>query len=562
MKKDWLIAPVEGKGLSFQAVLLAHPEGGRFEATNDSVRIQGADAVTFIVTAATSYVNYTNISGDPAAACEKVLAGSASKDYATLRRQHENDFRGLMGRVHLNIGDSSMNEKPVDERLKAMRDGNDDPNLEALTFQFGRYILASSSRAGGQPANLQGIWNEAVIPNWGSKYTININTEMNYWPAEVCNLSECHQPLFDMLKDLSVTGAKTAKTFYGINGWVTHHNTDLWRGAAPTDAARFGMWPVGGAWLCQHLWEHYTFTGDLKFLKEYYPVMKGAAQFLLELMVEDPKHHWLVTPFSMSPEHGYFDSEGKMAFLSPSPTMDVGIIRELFPHCIEASKLLNVDADFRAKLETALTKIPPYQIGQSGFIQEWIEDWKPGPQGHNVSPNFPFYPGSSITLRGNPDFAVAYQKWMEAHPPRGGFPLSWGIAMWARLEHGDKVGSLVDAYMNRAPANNLHNAGANQSDASFGYTAAVAEALVQSHAGEISLLPALPPQWPDGSVTGLRARGDYEVSMQWKDGKLTGAEISSVKGGDFKVRNGEKTASLTLKPGGTILLNAELVSNK
>jgi alpha-L-fucosidase 2 len=555
---NWLIAPVEGRGLKFETAMLASNEGGSSTATNDSLNIQGANAVTFLLTTATSYINYTNISANPAAICEKILSCVAKKDYAALRRDHEKDFRGLMGRVHLNVGDVALSDKPTDERLAAVRAGTPDPNLEALIFQFGRYILASSSRAGGQPANLQGIWNEDVIPNWGSKYTININTEMNYWPAEVCNLSECAQPLFDMVKDISVNGQETAKTYYGVNGWVTHHNIDLWRGTAPVDAARFGMWPVGGAWLCQHVWEHYAFTGDQKFLKEYYPVLKGAAQFLLEVMVEEPKHHWLVTPFSMSPEHGYYDSEGKMSYLSPSPTMDLGIIRELFPHCIEASKILGVDADFRAKLEVALTKIPPYQIGKSGFVQEWIEDWKPGPQGHNVSPNFPFYPGSSITLRGNPDFA--YQRWMEAHPPRSFFPLSWGIAMWARLERGDKVGSLLDVYVKNVPANNLHNAASNQSDASFGYTAAVAEALLQSHAGEISLLPALPPQWPDGAVQGLRARGGYEVSMTWKNGKLTGAEISNVNGGTCKVRSGEKTALLTLKPGGTIHLNAELVS--
>jgi alpha-L-fucosidase 2 len=383
---------------------------------------------------------------------------------------------------------------------------------------------------------------------------------MNYWPAEVCNLSECAQPLFDMIKDISVNGAETAKTYYGCGGWVTHHNIDLWRGTAPVDAAKFGMWPVGGAWLCQHVWEHYAFAGDTRFLREYYPVLKGAARFLLEVMVEEPKHHWLVTPFSMSPEHGYLDNDGNMSFLSPSPTMDVAIIRELFPHCIEASRTLGLDADFRARLETALTKIPPYQIGKSGFVQEWIEDWRPGPQGHNVSPNFPFYPGSSLTLRGNPDFAAAYQKWTEAHPPRGGFPLCWGITMWARLERGDKVGSLMQTYVNRGPAANLHNAGANQSDASFGYTAAVAEALIQSHAGEISLLPALPPQWPNGSLQGLRARGGYEVSMEWKDGKLQSAQISNRNGGSCAVRYGEKTARLSVKPGETALLNAELAT--
>jgi alpha-L-fucosidase 2 len=253
---NWLIAPVEGKGLRFQARLVAQPEGGRSEATDTSLRIQGAEAVTFILAAATSFVNYHDISGDPAAVCEKTLAALADKNYATLRRRHEADFRALMGRVHLNVGDRSQNDKPIDERLKALREGRSDPNLEALCFQFGRYLLAASSRAGGQPANLQGIWNEAIAPSWGSKYTININTEMNYWPAEVCNLSECHQPLFDLLKDISATGAKTARTYYGCNGWVAHHNLDLWRGTAPVDAARFGMWPVGGAWLCQHLWEH------------------------------------------------------------------------------------------------------------------------------------------------------------------------------------------------------------------------------------------------------------------------------------------------------------------
>jgi alpha-L-fucosidase 2 len=562
--ENGLIAQVDGFGLRFEAALKALHEGGRMETSEDGfLRIQGADSVTLLVTTATSHVNYHDISGDPAVACGKILADTADKDYSTLRQRHENDFRGLMGRVHLKVGSASMNDKPIDERLKAVRDGSsNDPNLEALCFQFGRYLLAASSRAGGQPANLQGIWNEDTVPNWGSKYTININTEMNYWPAEVCNLSECHQPLFDMLKDVSVTGAKTARVYYGCNGWVTHHNIDLWRGAAPVDAARYGMWPVGGAWLCQHLWEHYAFTGDRQFLKEYYPIMKGSAQFLLEVMVEEPTHHWLVTPFSMSPEHGYLDGNGKLAFLSPAPTMDIAIIRELFPHCIEAGKLLGLDEEFRAKLETALTKLPAYRINRLGYLQEWIEDWQAGDQGHNVSPNFTFYPGSSITLRRDPQFAVALQKWMEAHRPGGGFILSWGIAMWARLERGDKVGELVQTYVRRAPSLNLHNTGSNQSDASFGYTAAVAEALLQSHAGEINLLPALPVAWSDGSVAGLRARGGYEVGMQWKNGKLWSAEIRNVNGGSCKIRNGEKTASFEMKPGGTLRLNADLLAAK
>jgi len=555
---NWLIAPVEGQGLKFETAMLARLEGGKLKSADDSLLIQGADAVTFILTTATSYINYTNITGDPGTTCRQILSRIAAKDYETLRRDHGRDFRGLMERVHLVAGDPSRNDLPTDERLAAVRAGNPDPNLEALIFQFGRYILAASSRAGGQPANLQGIWNEQVNPPWGSKYTININTEMNYWPAEVCNLSECAQPLFDMIRDISVNGVKTAKEYYGCGGWVTHHNLDLWRGTAPVDAARFGMWPVGGAWLCQHLWEHYAFSGDTQFVKEYYPVMKGAAQFLLEVMTREPKHNWLVTPFSMSPEHGYLDAQGKMSFLSPAPTMDVAIIRELFPHCIEAASILALDVDFSARLQEALKELPPYQIGKSGFVQEWIEDWQPGPQGHNVSPNFAFFPGSSITLQGNPEFASAYEKWMEAHNPRGGFPLCWGIAMWARLERGDRVGSLIQTYVSRAPAANLHNSGANQSDASFGYTAAVAEALLQSHAGEISLLPALPPQWSKGSVRGLRARGGYEVGIDWKDGKLSSAQVSNRRGGSCRVRYGRKTANLTFGPGQVAQLNADL----
>jgi alpha-L-fucosidase 2 len=559
---NWLIAPVEGEGLRFELAMTARTEGGKTTATADSLRIQKAEAVTLILTTATSYINYHDISGDPAAECQKILADCAGKDYATIRSRHEADFRGLMGRVHLHIGDATQSYKPIEERLAAVRVGRRDPDLEALVFQLGRYILVASSRVGGQPANLQGIWDEDLLPPWGSKYTININTEMNYWPAEVCNLPECAQPLFDMIRDISETGAKTAKVYYGARGWVAHHNIDLWRGTAPVDAARFGMWPVGGAWLCQSIWEHYAFGGDVDFLKKYYPVLKGSAQFLMDIMIVEPKHHWLVTPFSMSPEHGYFDANGKAAVFSPSPTMDVAIMRELFPHCIEASRILGVDADFRAKLENALTRMPPYQIGGSGFVQEWIDDWKTGPQGHNVSPNFAFYPGCSITLRGNPKFAAAYQKWMEAHPPRGGFIVSWGIAMWARLERGDQVAKCIEAYMGRGPAFNLHNAGANQSDASFGFAAAVAESLMQSHAGEISLLPALPAGWDDGSVSGLRARGEYGVSMRWKGGKLQTADIHGLKGGAINIRYGQKTATITFKAGDVVHLNADLVAAK
>jgi alpha-L-fucosidase 2 len=569
---DW-IGAVSGDGLRFQVALVARPEGGTSAAAEDRVQISAADAVTLVVTAATSFVNYHDIGGDPAARCEKVLAAIADKDFASLRKRHVADFAALMDRVHLQVGEKSANEEPTDERLRAVRGGRTqpsgpaDPSLEALCFQFGRYALVSSSRAGGQPANLQAIWNENVSPPWGSKYTININTQMNYWPTEVCNLSECHQPLFDMLKDTAVTGAATAKLYYGAGGWVAHHNLDLWRGTAPVDRAQFGMWPVGGAWLCRHIWEHYAFTGDKDFLKEYYPVMRGAAQFLLDVMVEEPKHHWLVTPFSMSPEHGYYDGQGRMSFLSPSPTMDVAIIRDLFSHSIEARKLLGSseplgDDDFRHKLDDALARIPPYRVNSQGNLQEWIEDWRPGPQGHNVSPQFPFFPGDSIQLRRDPQLAAAEEHWMNSRGLGGGWPAAWGICMWARLERGDRVGAALDSWIARSPDPNMYNSGANQCDATFGFTAGVAESLLQSHAGEISLLPALPSSWTEGSVTGLRARGGFEVSIVWSKGKLQSAEIRHDTGADCKVRYGAKTATFSIKPGARLLVDAKLDRNQ
>lgn len=544
-----LIARTKGEGLKYEAALAAQLDGGTSEAAGSTLNIHGANAVTLVVAVATSFVNYHDISGDPAARCKKVLDAVAGKKFATLHQRHVDDFRSLMGRVHLQIGDAAQNEKPTDERLKAIRNGGADANLESLAFQFGRYLLASSSRVGGQPANLQGIWDEALLPPWGSKYTVNINLQMNYWPAEVCNLTECTPPLFALIKDLSETGAKTAKTYYNCGGWTLHHNTDIWRGTAPVDAAKYGMWPVGGAWLCQHIWEHYLFSGDEEFLRENYPVMRGAAQFLSELLVEEPKHHWLVTPFSMSPEHTYLDQNGNTASLSPGPTLDIALIRELFSHCIEAENILGTDKSLGDRLAAKLPKLPPYRINSRGFLQEWLEDWSPGPEGHNVSPNFPIFPGSTITLRGNPELAGAINKWMETRQARGGWITAWDACVWSRLERGEKVEQWLGALMKSSLADNLHNGRNNQSDANFGLTAAIAEALLQSHAGEISLLPALPPSWASGSVRGLRARGGFEVDIAWRDGKLTEGTVRSLNGGSTKLRYGSITRELKLGKG-------------
>jgi alpha-L-fucosidase 2 len=523
-----LIANVDGNGMKFQTTMLAFPENGEQSVTDTSLVINNANSVTLILTIATSFKNYKDISGDPASACNKILSKLPSNDFNVLLKNHENDFHRLMDRVHLTIGDSSMNKIPTDERLKLVKEGGTDIDLASKIFQFGRYMLASSSREGGQPANLQGIWNEDQSPPWGSKYTTNINVEMNYWPAEVCNLSECTLPLFDAIKDLSVAGAITAKEEYNCRGWVCHHNFDLWRGTAPVDAARYGMWPVGGVWLCQHIWEHYLYTGDKKFLKEYYPIMKGSAQFLMDLMVIHPKYKWLVIPVSMSPEQGFFTSPGsEECFLTSSTTMDIGLTRELFPHCIEAERILNTDKKFGNGLEAALKKIPPYQIGKDGWLQVWLEDWQRGKEGHCISANFAFFPGSSITLRGTPKLADAIRKWLEPRRGNSGWIFSWDICDWARLQNKAKTDTLIKRFEGGRLTPNLHNMGNNQSDANFGFTAAVAECLI-------------------------------EVSMNWDNGKLSTCEIKSLLGNPCVVRYGDKTKKYNIPAGGSIEITGDM----
>jgi alpha-L-fucosidase 2 len=559
--KYWLIGDVEGKGMSFQTVVQARTDGGQSAVHKQRLTIRNANSATLILSASTSFVNYKDIGGDPAARNRKILSDVATKDYPAIRQRHTDDFGALMGKVRLHVGGEEKNGNPINQRLLDIDDGEADLHLEMLCFQFGRYMLVSSSRPGGQPANLQAIWNERLAPPWGSKYTININTQMNYWPAEVTNLSECHIPLISMVKDISENGVGTARIYYGAKGWVTHHNLDLWRGTAPVDAARFGMWPVGGAWLCLHLWEHYAFSGgDREILREIYPILKGAAEFLSDILVEYPKYGYLVTPVSMSPEHGYyFDDSNTLAYLSPAPTMDVAIMRELFPHVIEASKILGVDASFRRKLESILPKLPPYKVNRLGYVQEWIEDWNPQRGGHDVSPYFPFYPGRSILLHreNDVDLVNAYKYWLETRGLRGGgFPGSWNICMWARMERGDKTGTLIRAALPATANHFLRQGTGAQVDAPFGFTAGIAESLIQSHADEISLLPALPTGWSaSGEVSGLRARGGYEVNMKWAKGKLVSAEISNPLGGTCSVRYNGKVVKITVPKDKTAIIN-------
>ncbi|HEY7118906.1 MAG TPA: glycoside hydrolase family 95 protein [Tepidisphaeraceae bacterium] len=564
-----LMGHVEPGGIRFEARARVVAQGGKVEAAGDQVRLQGADSATVLLVGATNFVNYHDISADPSQRCEAMLSPLASKAYEDLLAAHVADHRKLFRRVSLDVGPGQA-DKPTDQRLKELVDHAEaDPGLAALYFQFGRYLLIASSRAGGQPANLQGLWNDSLTPPWDSKWTVNINTEMNYWPAEVTNLSECTAPLFQMIEDCAQTGAKTARAHYDARGWVLHHNTDLWRGTAPINKSNHGIWVSGGAWLCRHLWEHYLFTGDKQFLAETaYPLMKGASQFFVDFLVKDPKTGRLISTPSNSPEQG-----GLVA----GPTMDHQIIRALFTSTAAAARILGVDADFAAKLDDLRRQIAPNQIGKYGQLQEWLEDKDDPKNDHrHCSHLWALFPGDEITPDQPRLFAAARQSLIFRGDGGTGWSKAWKICFWTRLLDGDHAYRMLLGQLTPTGATavstkkgggtypNLFDAHPPfQIDGNFGATAGIAEMLLQSHRGTIDapiidLLPALPKAWPVGQVKSLRARGGYEVDIAWGDGRLTAVTIRSLLGRPCTVRYAGRSVQLEAKSGEVVNLNGSI----
>jgi alpha-L-fucosidase 2 len=548
-------------GLRYAALVRVRPEGGSVTAENDRLAVRGANAVTILFSAATSFRNFKNIAGDALARAQGFLDAAWPIPYDTLRAAHVADYQALFHRVELDLGPAP--DLPTDQRIAVVGTQND-PALAALYFQFGRYLLISSSRPGGQPANLQGLWNEQLRPPWGSKWTTNINLQMNYWLAETGALWETQTPLWDLMDDLQVTGAETARTHYGAGGWVLHHNTDLWRATAPVDGP-WGVWPMGAVWLANQMWDHYRFSLDRAFLeKRAWPAMQGAVRFVLDMLVEAPAGTrfagMLVTNPSFSPENTYL-LNGQKAQLTYAATMDLELIGELFDAFAQASQILDRDTAMREEVQKAKGRLPPLQIGARGQLQEWVEDYPEfEPEHRHVSHLWGLYPGHTITPEGTPKLAAAARRALELRGDGGtGWAKAWKIALWARLRDGDHAHLMLSGLLAESTLPDMFDTHPPfQIDGNFGAAAAIAEMLVQSDDNTVWLLPALPSAWAEGRLRGLRARGGIAVDMRWRGGRLEGASLTSATDRSVTVRCDGHSADLRLPAGRPVALAASL----
>jgi alpha-L-fucosidase 2 len=539
--------------VKFQVQTKITTEGGSISTADNSIVVNNADIATLYISIATSFKNYNDISANASERANWYLHNAMKKNYEQALKDHISDFQKYFNRVSIDLGVTDSVKNPTNVRIDQFAKGND-PQLAALYFQFGRYLLISSSRPGGQPANLQGIWNDQLYPPWGSKYTVNINTEMNYWPSEITNLSEINEPLIQMIKELSQSGKQTAKDMYGAEGWVLHHNTDIWRMNGPIDGSFWGMWPMGGAWLCQHLFEKYEYNGDKEYLKSVYPVMKGAVEFYLSFLVKYPGHDWLVVCPSVSPENA--PSSHPESSISAGTTMDNQLLFDLFTKTIRAAKILNTDKEFIPKITASLEKLPPMQIGQYGQLQEWIQDWdNPDDHHRHVSHLYGAFPSNQISPFRTPDlFDAARTSLIYRGDPSTGWSMNWKINLWAHFLDGNHAYKLltnqislvdkcdysnIDFYGKGGTYRNMFDACPPfQIDGNFGFASGVAEMLLQSNDGAIFVLPALPDVWKNGSIKGLRTRGGFEIeSMEWINGKISKLVIKSNLGGNCRIRS-------------------------